>query len=291
MSNFQELPKNEILAFQRHEANGAMLYKKLARINRSPENKKILNELAKNEWQHYLKARAFTGINISENKLKVQILYLVARIFGLVFCIKLLEYNAKREQQLFCSLKSIPEYQNAIEEGEHKEKLLINEIDEERLYYMSSVVLGLNDALIEFTGALAGFAFAFQNHKIVAMAGAITGIAAALSMGASEYMSTQTETQTKRNARKAAIYTFITYLITVILLIMPFIILSNVYMALLICLLTGAMVVGAFNFYYAVTRNENFWKRFLGMISVSLSVATISFMIGWLLKHFTGINI
>lgn len=87
---------------------------------------------------------------------------------------------------------------------------------------MSSVVLGLNDALVEFTGALAGYTFALQHAKLVALTGAITGIAAALSMAASEYLSTRTENNVHKNALKAAVYTGIAYVITVVVLIFAF---------------------------------------------------------------------
>ena len=50
---------------------------------------------------------------------------------------------------------------------------------------MGSVVLGLNDELVEFTGALAGFTLALSDHRLIALTGSITGIAAALSMASS----------------------------------------------------------------------------------------------------------
>ena len=55
------------------------------------------------------------------------------------------------------------------------------------------VVLGLNDALVELTGVLAGLTLALRETRLIAMAGLITGIAASLSMAASEYLSTKTE--------------------------------------------------------------------------------------------------
>jgi VIT1/CCC1 family predicted Fe2+/Mn2+ transporter len=81
------------------------------------------------------------------------------------------------------------------DEKEHERKL-INLIGEERLKYVGSMVLGLNDALVELTGALAGFTLAFRNTRLIAMAGFITGIAASLSMAASEYLSTKSEETT-----------------------------------------------------------------------------------------------
>jgi len=49
--------------------------------------------------------------------------------------------------------------------------------------------LGLNDALVEITGTLAGLSFALRVSQTVGIAGLITGVAASLSMAASEYLS------------------------------------------------------------------------------------------------------
>jgi len=80
-------------------------------------------------------------------------------------------------------LVAIPEYAGIVANEEKHELELIALIDEERLKYIGSVVLGLNDALIEFTGTLAGLTFALRNTQIIAVAGLIMGIAASLLYG------------------------------------------------------------------------------------------------------------
>src|SRR5574341_282925 len=104
------------------------------------------------------------------------------------------------------------------EEDMHEQKLLAM-LDEEHLHYVGSVVLGLNDALVELTGALAGLTLALQNTELIALTGLITGIAASLSMAASEYLSTRSE-ETEKHPFRAAVYTGIAYIITVTLLIL-----------------------------------------------------------------------
>ena len=118
----------------------------------------------------------------------------------------------------------------ANEEEVHEQKL-IGLINEERLEYMGSVVLGLNDALVEFTGALAGFTLALSDSRLIALTGSITGIAAALSMASSEYLSTKSEGGETKHPIKAAIYTGIAYIITVVALVAPFILIENVLIA------------------------------------------------------------
>lgn len=54
----------------------------------------------------------------------------------------------------------IPEAQEIAQEEREHEAMLIDMLDEERLQYVGSMVLDLNDALVELTGTLAGLSFA-----------------------------------------------------------------------------------------------------------------------------------
>ena len=62
------------------------------------------------------------------------------------------------------------------EQEEEHEHALLEMLDEERLWYVGSMVLGMNDALVELTGSLAGFTFAMQNTSLIALSGLIMGI-------------------------------------------------------------------------------------------------------------------
>ena len=159
-------------------------------------------------------------------------------------------------------------------------------IDEERLKYVGSVVLGLNDALVELTGALAGLTFALQNPRLVATAGFITGIAASLSMAASEYLSTKSEGEGK-DPVKSCIYTGIAYVLTVLVLILPFLLLNNLYLSLSITLSSAILIIFIFTFYISVAKGLPFKKRFFEMALISIGVASLSFIIGLFVRRFT----
>ncbi|HAE59868.1 MAG TPA: rubrerythrin family protein, partial [Anaerolineae bacterium] len=175
------------------------------------------------------------------------------------------------------------------DEEEHEEKLL-EMLDEERLRYAGSVVLGLNDALVELTGALAGLTLALQNVQLIALSGLITGIAASLSMAASEYLSTRSE-KTDKHPVRAAIYTGIAYIITVALLILPYLLLENYILCLAISLTTGVIIIAVFNYYISVAKGENFKRRFAEMAGLSLGVALFSFIIGYFIRIWLGVEI
>jgi VIT1/CCC1 family predicted Fe2+/Mn2+ transporter len=162
-------------------------------------------------------------------------------------------------------------------------------LDEERLGYVGSMVLGLNDALVELSGTLAGLTFAFQDTRLISLSGLITGIAASLSMAASEYLSSKADNQ--ENAFKSSLYTGGAYIITVILLVLPYLLITNPFVALGVMLGTVVLIIFIFNFYISVAKNLNFKKRFLQMAAISLGVAALSFVIGIGIDAILGVNI
>lgn len=159
-----------------------------------------------------------------------------------------------------------------------------------RLQYVGSVVLGLNDALVELTGALAGLTLALQNTVIIAVTGFITGVAAAMSMAASEYLSLKAEHNSK-NPLRGACYTGIAYMLTVLWLIMPYFVVRDVFVALGWTILNAVLVIACFNLYVAKTQKVSFRKRFLEMLALSMGVAIVSFLVGLLVRMFVPVDI
>ena len=164
-------------------------------------------------------------------------------------------------------------------------------LDEERLQFVGSMVLGMNDALVELTGTLAGLTFALQDNRLVALSGLITGVSATLSMTASAYLSAKSDNDPQ--AVKSCLYTGVMYLITVALMSLPYLLLpAEAYIPALIALLiTVTLIILVFNYYISVAKNYNFKQRFLEMFTISGSVAVISFLVGLVIKAWLGIDI
>src|SRR5690606_6174699 len=177
----------------------------------------------------------------------------------------------------------------ASEEDAHEEAL-IEMLDEESLRYAGSIVLGLNDALVELTGALAGYTLALQNTRLIALTGLITGIAAALSMAASEYLSTRSE-DTDKNPLKASLYTGAAYILTVAVLILPYLLFPNYYLCLFLALTPAVIIIVVCNYYISDARDEPFRQRFVEMAGVSLGVALFSFGLGYVIRTFLGVDV
>jgi VIT1/CCC1 family predicted Fe2+/Mn2+ transporter len=280
----------QIVGFQRNEITESLVYHKLASIEKDPANKTILENISADEARHYELLKTFTNQSPPPKKYKANFFYIIARLFGVTFGIKLMENGENAAQDKYAEFDYLPEIKQIAHEEDEHEQALIKMLKEEKLDYMGSIVLGLNDALVELTGALAGFTLALQDSKMVALIGSITGIAAALSMGSSEYLSTRMEDGSK-HALKASIYTGVAYLLTVVILILPFLVCSNLFLSLGITLFSAIAIIAIFNYYYSVVKGESFKHRFLEMAILSISVAGISFGIGYLLKSVFGIEV
>ena len=281
----------KFIRFQRNEYTESIVYDRLASIEKNTSNSKVLRMISAEEKAHYYTLKKYTNTEVKPNHWRIAKYYWLARILGITFAIKLMESSENSAHQEYARYTECEDLQRLSREEEIHEEKLIGLINEERLEYMGSVVLGLNDALVEFTGALAGFTLALSDHKLIALTGSITGIAAALSMASSEYLSTKSEGDKSKHPAKAAIYTGIAYIITVVALVTPFILISNVLIALGVMLAMALIIIALFNYYYSVARGESFRKRFMEMAVLSFSVAGISFLIGYALKTFTGIDV
>ncbi|HII97961.1 MAG TPA: rubrerythrin family protein [Methanoregula sp.] len=293
MQNVMDDPvlADRILAFQKTEITEHHIYSHLARTTRDDHNRTVLKAIAQEELKHYHVWKGYTGQDIAPDRFRITRYCVMAWLLGITFTLKLMENLENRAQAAEPALlAALPEYAAIIADEEKHEQSLIALIDEDRLRYVGSVVLGLNDALVEFTGTLAGLTFALQNTQIIAVAGLIMGIAASLSMGASEYLSQRSDGG-DADPLRAALYTGSAYVITVALLILPFLLLKSPYLALL-CTLSGAVgVIFLFTFYISVARDLPFYRRFGEMLAISLGIAAISFVIGLAIRVLLHIEV
>jgi VIT1/CCC1 family predicted Fe2+/Mn2+ transporter len=280
-----------MLSSQRAEITEHHIYTRIASVTRDTHNRSVLERIGEEELEHYRTWKQYTQRDVAPDTLRILFYYFAARLFGITFTLKMMESVEKRAQTPDLALISaIPEIPAILAREEEHERELIALIDEERLRYMGSVVLGLNDAIVEFTGMLAGLTFALQNSRIIAVAALITGVAAALSMGSSEYLSQKSE-PTSPDPIRAAFYTGFAYMIVVVLLISPYLLLQSPYSALVLTLLGAVAVIFFFTYYISVAKDLPFRSRFLEMLAISFGIAAISFVVGLVIRFFLNVSV
>jgi len=283
--------KQQLLILQREEINGHYTYAQLAKVVKDANNSKVIERISGEEMKHYNIWKKYTQQDVQPNRFKIRFFFWISKILGLTFGIRLMELGEEKVQGIYSKLiKSIPEAAQVLADEEKHEDELMEMLDEEGLRYAGSVVLGLNDALVELTGALAGLTFAFQNSRLTALAGLITGISASFSMAASDYLSTKADEDGK-NPLRSAIYTGLAYIVTVIILIFPYLVTSNYILSLGWTIVNAILVIALFNYYISVARGYNFRHRFFEMAGISLGVALVSFLIGNVISAWLGVDV
>lgn len=281
-----------IKRMQQSELTESVIYEEIAKFAKGEENRLTLMRLAKEEKAHYEIWKKYTGIEMQPEKFKIFKYKMLARIFGFTFAVKLMERGEENSQEEYDKLaKEVEESIIIRQQEEEHENALLNMLDEERLQYVGSMVLGLNDALVELTGSLAGFTFAMQNTRLIALSGLIIGISATFSMASSEFLAAKSEG--RDDAFKSCAYTGTAYLVTVVLLILPYLLLGNsqYILALGLMMLTVILIIAGFTYYTSVAQDQPFKSRFAEMAIISISVAVISFFVGVAAKAILGVDI
>ena len=281
-----------IRKMQQNELTESVIYEKIAAFAKGEENKKTLLRLSREERAHYEIWKKYTGIEMKPQTGKVLKYTMLARVLGFTFAVKLMERGEENAQEEYALLaEAVPESIQIRAQEEEHEQALLGMLDEEQLQYVGSMVLGLNDALVELTGSLAGFVFALQNNRLIALSGLIVGISATFSMASSEFLSARSEGRS--DALKSCSYTGVAYLIAVVLLIAPYLFFgATQYIPALICMLVMVvLIIAGFTYYTSVAQDQTFKDRFLEMALISIGVAVMSFFVGILAKKFLGVDL
>lgn len=273
------------------EEQGTILYAFMAKREKNEENKKFLEQMSKDEAKHAEVWKNITKKNLKASRISILWFKILTVVMGFTFVVKIMQKKESLAQAGYEKMKKeLPEAAKILDDERRHEKELYNMLDEERLHYIGAMVLGLNDALVELTGAIAGVTFALANTRLVALTGIITGVSATFSMAASNYLAERADNNPK--ALKSSIYTGVAYLVTVALLVLPYLLFpTDMYVAAFaVMIATVILIIMFFNYYISVAKEEPFLKNFVTMAVISLSVAVISYIIGVLAKELLGID-
>lgn len=290
----REQARDELFAYR--------LYSALAERSRAGPSREMLSKLADQERSH---ADFWLGVidgprkQIRPPRVKYWLLVTASMVLGPAFTIRWLERGEDKAiaayRQLLSDGALTSEQQEGVrkmlrEEEEH-EQVLERGVEDERRAYLGSAVLGLNDALVELTGGLTGLASSISQPKLIGFAALVVGIAASMSMAASNFLSVDIGEESELKPGKAAAYTGVAYIIVVVGLVLPFFLLSDRRLALAISWAAAVLIIAGFSYYSSVMQGVSFRRRFSVMVLLGLGVAVISFGIGRLLGSLLGIQL
>lgn len=283
--------EKKLVKAQKAEITEYLIYDKLSQSIKGEDNVTLIKDIAKDELKHHNLCNNYTCRDVEPNRFKVWMYYLISRLFGITFGLKLMENSEEKAHRVYEELAAyVPVVEDfAIDEARHKREL-IDLIDDERLNYTGDIVRGLNAALVEITGALAGLTLAFQNRNLIVTTGLILGVTMSLSLTSTEYLATKSSHGIK-SPFKSALYAGIVNIFAIVLLLLPYIFVPNIFVSLGLTLLIAVVMVLLFSFYISVVKDISTPKTFLEMAAISLGIAALAFGIGFLAKEFLHIHV
>jgi VIT1/CCC1 family predicted Fe2+/Mn2+ transporter len=151
--------------------------------------------------------------------------------------------------------------------------------------HRAAIILGMHDAIVSLTGLIAGLFFAFTDSNIIIISCIISSVTASLSMGAANYLATKTIN--RKNAMRSAFFTFAAYMITCVLLILPFFVFKDRSIILSSVVLMAIFIILVFNL--CCYRGKVFYKHFFEMLSICTIVSIVAFFIGEIAHQIFGI--
>ncbi len=280
-----------VAAYQESVATEADAYRRMAAHVKDPGNRATLERIADEKAADADAWARYTGRPAVPRVARARRYALIARILGFTFAVKLMDKHKHAARSDARALAAqVPAIARAEADEERRGRELMGMLDEKLLSYVGAMVLGMNDAVVEITGTLAGLTLAMQNTRLIALSGLITGIAATLSMAASEYLAAKSDG--RPDAKRACAYTGSAYALTVVLLLLPYLLTPDklYLLAMAIMLAVVVLILAAFNFYTAVAQDLPFKKRFAQMCAISLGVAALSFFLGLFCKIVLGVE-
>lgn len=272
------------------------VYLALSHREKNPDFKKALEDIASGEQSHYEFWKTYAPeVKVSAKRLRMYVIVLIRVILGLTFTLKLMErHEGKLHERYRRIAESIPptdkaRFQAMMESEEGQEGLLIGEIQENRVKYMSFIVLGLADAVVEISGIHAGSLGIYGRTELAGLAGVIAGMAASIAMGTAAYA--QAKQGFQGSAKWSAVYTGVSYMITAVFLALPYFLTANMAGALGTSLVVGVILVATMTFYDTVVSARPFKRQFAEIAGIIMAASLVLFIAGTLVGQYLGVRI
>jgi len=279
------------------EYSDSELYARLSKTV-SPDSpfRKVLEDLSATEQRHFeFWSKYVPGQHPKLARLKLYWVLFLRRFFGLTFATRYLDRHEGNVVQEYQGLsRLIPEADSAAyaamvaDEREH-EKAFAMKVESSAVRYISFVVLGLADALVEISGIHAGWLGLFEKTEIAGLAGVVAGGAASLAMASAAFA--QAKQGFSGSARLSAVYTGVSYFVTAIILATPYFLTSSMILALGTSLGLAVVILAITTWYSIVIQQKPFLRDFLEILAILFGTTILVFLLGtFVSSEFPGIK-
>jgi VIT1/CCC1 family predicted Fe2+/Mn2+ transporter len=294
------MPRNELAAAALTEARDELtdysIYMKLADMESDSKAKQVFLSIAEKEYNHYkfwLKYSA--GGKPSPIFTKFYFAVTLRFLFGRAFVIKYLERVNHKTISKYARLASLvpvkdrPAAELVIDEEVSKEQEFAKQVQGTYVKYISFIVLGLADALVEIAGIHAGSLGIYNSTQLTGFAGIIAGAAASIAMASAAFA--QAKHGFDGSPMFAALYTGVSYFISALLLATPYFLTSSMTLALSVSLIVGLIIIVFVSWYNSIMAESDFRKDFAELAGVMILATVVLFLLGSFIRYYFGLTI
>jgi vacuolar iron transporter family protein len=273
------------------------VYKLLSEDVKDRKIKSVFSRLSAMEYTHYRfwKKYCAEDASIRPRMATVSFVLFLRRILGESFVIKYLEGGETAAIKKYEAMRTlIPKadkkfFERIIKDEEIHERAFADQIQGTYIKYVSFVVLGLADALVEVAGIHAGSLGIYNSTFLTGLAGIIAGAAASLSMASAAYA--QAKQGFEGSASTAAAYTGGSYFVGAVILASPYFITHDAIAAIIISLSFGMIMIALVSWYNSIMSGSNFKKDFSQLAGIMVCATVVLFVMGLVIRSIFGISI
>lgn len=278
----------QIRRAQVNEVTEYHIYKHLSRVVESPKNKAVLNKIADEELEHYRYWMQFND-EVEPKWWKVKLFILIARMFGLVFGVKLMEKAEAKAQKKYSELVGVlPGVSKIIEQETIHEKKLIDLLSDWRLKAFGTWLIATNLVLFVSVGVLSGMVVFGVNQKHAGIQLFFTAVLVSLADFFNTYLM-KTPDKLRREPFEKGMVRFFSGSIIGSFVALPFMVSANPFIAVFFAVLVLILMAVMLNFYYAIISDHPVLLK-IGRILLSyLIIAGCVIGASFLIKYFTGL--
>ncbi|HYC26392.1 MAG TPA: hypothetical protein VEB67_00025 [Nitrososphaerales archaeon] len=273
------------------------LYDRLAKtISSDSPFEETLKQLSTTEHGHFEFWRKYVPDEEPKlAKLKVYWVLFLRRFLGLTFATRYLDRHESKVVKEYQGVSGLipasdkQAFDEMVADEKEHEKAFAMKIESSAVRYISFVVLGLADALLEISGIHAAFLGLFDKTEIVVLAGIVAGASASIAMASAAFA--QAKAGFKGSARLSAFYTGTSYFVTAILLATPYFLTGNMIFALSSSLFVAVVILAVTTYYNVVIQDKPFMRDFLEILLILFGATLVLFLFGSFVTYeFPGIK-
>lgn len=278
-----------------HELTDSALYERLsATVDESSPFTGVLKQLSATEHKHYEFWRKYVPEEKPRvDRLKLYWILFLRRVLGLTFASRYLdrhETSVVKEYHAIADL--IPEadrgaFNEMVADEQQHEQEFAQKVESTAVRYISFVVLGLADALVEISGIHAGSLGIYNKTELAGLAGVIAGAAASMAMASAAFA--QAKQGFHGSARLSAVYTGVSYFVSAVILATPYFLTRSMVYALSTSLTLAVVMLALTTYYSTVIASKPFGKDFLEILGILLGATVALYLFGYAVRLGTGI--